>query len=102
MGMSEKDKEDPLWWAERLSEVGMLVGGGAVLEHGLHHGRLYDEDKQICHGKIGIGIFAISSIARVICAVVRALRPKCPNCNTSLTYILQDERHYCSNCQQYV
>jgi len=100
--MSEKDKEDPLWWAERLSEVGMLVGGGAVLEHGLHYGRWHDKDKQICHGKIGIWIFAISSIVRVICAVVRASRPKCPNCNTSLAYIPQEERHYCSNCQQYV
>jgi len=83
--MSEKDKEDPLWWGERLSELGMLIGGSAALEHRLHYGRWYDEDKEICHGKIGIGLSTISLLARIGCAVIRASRPQCPNCKSSLT-----------------
>lgn len=100
--MSEKDKEDPLWWAERISETGMFIGGCATLEHKLNYGRWHDEDKEICHGGIGLWIFFGSLFARGICAIIRALRPQCPNCNVSLTYIFQEERFYCNNCQQYI
>jgi len=100
--MNGKDKEDPLWWAERISEAGIVVGGSAALEHKLHYGRWYDENKPLCHGAIGIGVCAISSIVRIGCAFLRATRPKCPYCNTSLTYLLQEKKFYCSNCQQYV
>jgi hypothetical protein len=100
--MGEKEKEDPLWWAEKVSEAGILIGGSAALEHKLRYGRWYDKDKPLCHGTIGIGVCTVSLIARIICAFVRAARPRCPYCNTSLTYILSEQKFYCSNCQQYI
>lgn len=100
--MSEKDKEDPLWWAERISEAGILAAGSAALEHRLHYGRWYDEDKLICHGKIGLGVFAVSLVARIGCALVRVTRPKCPYCNVPLIWVLREERFYCNNCQQFI
>ncbi len=31
----------------------ILAGAGMVLEHRLAHGKWWDKDKQICHGKFG-------------------------------------------------
>lgn len=100
--MSNKDKEDLLWWAERISESGIIVGVGLTAEHGINYGRLYDEDKEICHGKIGIGLSAVSLIARIGCAFIRATRPKCPCCNRQLAYVWREKKHYCNSCQQYI
>ena len=100
--MSKKDNQDPLWWGERLSELGMLVGGASTLEHKLHYGRWYDEGKVKCHGGIGLGVFFVSLFARGVCAVIRASRPLCPKCNTSLTYVYPEEKLYCNKCQEYV
>lgn len=100
--MNEKDKKDPLWWGERLSELGMLIGGGAALEHRLHYGRWYDEGKIKCHGGIGLGIFFVSLCAREVCGVLRTSRPQCPNCKSSLTYVYEEQKFYCNNCQKYI
>ena len=100
--MTEKDEEDPLWWAEKLSEAGIVVGGSATLEHRINYGRWYDEDRPVCHGAIGIGILLISLAVRLGCAFIRATRPRCPHCQTSLTYILREDRFYCNNCEQYI
>jgi len=100
--MNDKDKEDPLWWVEKISETGIVIGGSAALEHRLHHGRWYEEDKPYCHGAIGIGVCAVSLIVRIGCALVRAARPRCPYCNTSLSYIPSEQKLYCNNCQQYI
>jgi len=100
--MSSKDKEDPLWWVEKFSEGGIIVGLSAIAEHWINYGRPYDEDKEVCHGKIGIGVLAVSSIARIGCAVIRAMRPKCPYCNHELAYVCREQAYYCNNCQQYV
>ena len=102
LNMSEKDREDPLWWAERLSELGMLIGASATFEHKFNYGRWYDEGKEMCHGGIGLWIFFGSLFIRGICAVIRTSRPVCPNCTNSLTYVFQEERFYCNNCQQYI
>ena len=99
--MGEKDKEDPLWWIERISEGGIAVGGIAALEHRLHYGRWYDEGQPLCHGAIGIAICAISFIVRIGCIFLRAARPRCPYCHASLTYIYREQRFYCDNCQRY-
>ena len=99
--LNNKDIEDPLWWAERISEAGMFVGGSVAMEHRLHYGRWYDEGELICHGKIGIGVFAISLIARIGCAIVHATRPKCPYCNNTLAYIPRYQSFYCNTCQEY-
>jgi len=100
--MGEKDKEDPLWWAERVSEAGIVIGGGAALEHRLHYGRWYDEDKPFCHGAIGIRVCAVSAIVRIGCAFLRAVRSRCPYCNVSLTYVSSEQKFYCNNCQHYI
>jgi hypothetical protein len=100
--MSEKDKKDPLWWAERISEGGIALGIGLTAEHKINYGRWYDEDKEICHGKIGIGLAVVSSLARIGCAIVRSARPKCPQCSGELTYVLQEKKNYCNTCKQYV
>jgi hypothetical protein len=100
--MEDKNKEDPLWWAERISEVGIVAGGAAALEHRLNYGRWYDKDKPICHGEIGIVVFAISSIVRIGCAIARAMRPVCPYCGRALTYVPQEQSNYCNNCQIYI
>lgn len=97
-----KDKEDPLWWAERISEGGAIVGLSVTAEYWIRYGRIYDEDKEVCHGKIGLGIFALSSVARIGCALIRTTRPKCPYCNRDLTYVWREQAYYCNNCQQYV
>jgi hypothetical protein len=99
--MENKNEEDPLWWAERISELGIVAGGGAALEHRLVHGRWYDEDKPVCHGEIGIAVFAVSLLVRIGCAVVRATRPKCPHCSKTLAYISGERRYYCETCQAY-
>ena len=100
--MSERDKEDPLWWAERISEIGMFIGASATLEHKLNYGRWYDEGKVKCHGGIGLWLFVGSTFARGACAIIRASRPQCPNCNVSLLYISREQKFYCDNCQQYI
>ena len=102
MSMSEKDKEDPLWWAEKLSEAGMVVGGIATLEHRANYGRWHDKGKPLCHGGIGIGIFLISLAARLGCAFIRATRAKCPHCQTLLTFTHREDRFYCNNCKQFI
>lgn len=100
--MSEKDEEDLLWWAEKISETGILIGGSATLEHKLHHGRWHDEGKTVCHGGIGLWLFFGSLFARGVCAIIRASRPNCPYCKASLIHVFQEQRFYCNNCQQYI
>ena len=34
----------------------ILAGAGMTLEHRLMHGRWWDKDKQICHGKFGVAL----------------------------------------------
>jgi len=99
--LENKKKENLLSLAERISEVGILVGGSAALEHRLQHGRWYDEDKPICHGKIGIGVLALSFVVRIGCAVVRAAERKCPHCGETLTPVPREQSYYCSTCQVY-
>jgi hypothetical protein len=100
--MSGKDEEDPLRWAERISEVGIVLGVGLTAEHKIDYDRWYDPDEEICHGKIGIVMAAISSIVRIGCSLARAMRPKCPHCNGQLAYVLQEKKYYCNTCKQYI
>jgi len=42
---------------DKIKKIGTLltlVGFGMTLEHRLNHGKWYDEDKEICHGKVGL------------------------------------------------
>ena len=32
----------------------MLTGAGILLEHRFSHGKWWDEDRRICHGKFGV------------------------------------------------
>jgi len=34
----------------------ILAGAGITLEHRIMHGRWWDKDKQICHGKLGAAL----------------------------------------------
>ena len=99
MKQRRRNTEDPLWWGERLSEAGIVIGGIMAIEHKLHYGRWYDRDRPLCHGKIGLAVLIASSIARIICAGIRALRPKCQYCESPLTYIASEQKYYCSNCK---
>ena len=49
-----------------LCALGMLIGGILAVEHYLSNGRWADEEKETCHGKIGIGLFLLSSVGLML------------------------------------
>lgn len=63
--MRYNDEEEPSDSIKELSELGMWVGGLLALEHYVSNGRWTDEDKDECHGKIGIGLFVLSALVRL-------------------------------------
>lgn len=62
--LSYKTEEDPLAGIKQLSELGIIVGVGLILEHFLSYDRWYDKDKDKCHGKAGLALLALSCIIR--------------------------------------
>ena len=52
---------------KEICEWGMVIGGLAAIEHYLSNGRWTDEDKDECHGKYGILLFAASTVGRLLC-----------------------------------
>ncbi|MBA7607780.1 hypothetical protein ES703_14947 [subsurface metagenome] len=93
------DEPDGWDWAKWLSELGMGLGGGLSLHHKLAYGRWGDE-KLDCHGKIGAGLFFVSSLIRLGCEILEP--PRCPHCRSRLTHVPQYQRYYCENCLEYV
>lgn len=93
-------EEDPLAWVKRLSELGIILGGGLALEHVVSYNHWYDEDKDECHGKFGLALAILSGFTRFICALLEP--PKCIYCGNRLTYISESKQYYCWNCRKYV
>ena len=60
--ITNSDRSDLI---KKLSELGMVVGAGLVIEHKLSNGRWTDEDKEECHGKVGIALFFVSALVRL-------------------------------------
>jgi len=48
-----------------LCYLGMIIGGALAIEHYLTNGRWTDEEKDECHGKIGIGLFVVSLLGHL-------------------------------------
>ena len=44
----------------------MAIGVALAVEHYLVNGRWTDEEKENCHGKIGIGLFFFSLVGRML------------------------------------
>jgi hypothetical protein len=49
-----------------LCDLGMAVGGVLAVEHYLSNGRWADEEKESCHGKVGVSLFVISLVGRML------------------------------------
>ncbi len=75
--IANRDKSDLI---KKLSELGMVVGAGLVIEHKLSNGRWTDEDKEDCHGKVGVLLFVVSALVRL------NIDPQGPQTNYSYDY----------------
>jgi len=55
-----------LQWLKDLSKWGIIFGVGLYLHHSLAYNRREDLNKEVCHGKLGSSIFAVSAMTRLI------------------------------------
>lgn len=53
-------------WIKKATKLGMIGGAILALHHYLNYNRWQDENKDDCHGKLGITVFSISGIIRLL------------------------------------
>ena len=64
--MTSIDNQEPSSWFSELCDLGMIIGGALAIEHYITNGRWTDEEKDECHGKIGLGLFFVSFLGRLL------------------------------------
>ena len=64
--MASTDYQETSNWFSKLCDLGMIIGGALAIEHYLTNGRWTDEEKDDCHGKIGLGLFFGGLLGRLL------------------------------------